>query len=102
MGLLPLVTEDIQRVVQSPSPLLHLYIPYSPNSLSSHTDDVVLGPADRDGSGGRIEAEVDGTGGGARDGRSTGSGNRTRGNSASSMFCLIIGASDSRLRFTTL
>jgi hypothetical protein len=102
MGLLPLTKE----VIQSSGTIIFfttMYIPHSPNSLSSHTEDVVLGPAEREGSGGSSELEVVGAGGGARLGcrirlgRSTGSGKRTRGNSASSISRLMIGDSGPHL-----
>jgi hypothetical protein len=67
-----------------------MYIPHSPSSLSSHTDEVVLGPADREGKGGSLEDTDTGTGGGCRWGRDT----DTRGISTISIFDRIMGAEE--------
>jgi hypothetical protein len=77
-----------------------MYIPHSPNSLSSHTDEIVFGPADRDGRGGSFEVDESGTAGGRRLGRvlpwvgSTGNGVATRGSSNNSIFGRIMGVED--------
>jgi hypothetical protein len=79
---------------------IYMHIPYSPNSLSSHTDDVVLEPAGREGKGGNFGPA--GTGGGRFTGRTplmdvcNGTGVATRGNSTISTVVRMIGVEAAR------
>ncbi len=91
MGLLSLAIRKTHAQV------IYKYIPHSPNSLSSHTEEVVFGPAERDGRGGNLEVVEAGMTGGCRRGRvsfeggSTGRGTATRGSSTSSMLAGLSG-----------